>query len=898
MGRALIPSISNTAREPASWLVETVADCLRISPRDLDARTPLTRYGLDSLTSVELMARLSEMTGRELPDGLLFECPDLESLGGFFVNPSSVAAPTSSAGDAAKVMRDDGALPAWIRPEGPALDPGPARAVLLTGATGFLGGELLGDLLRETEAEVHCLVRGDERIDPWTRLCAALEARGLRDGIDAKRVRVVAGDLTRPLLGLTSNQFDALARVVDRIYHAAAVVSWVAPYTALREPNVLALHELLALACRHKATPFHFVSSIAATLVPDGPRDVTENDDMLPLLGRLPLGYAQSKCVAEALARQAAARGLPVTIYRPSLITGDTRSGASNVTDVLMAMIRGCVRMGAAPDLAWPLDGCPVDWVSRAIVRLSSSTGGLRVFHLTSPHVRDWRECVLWMNLVGYRVELLPYRKWLQRLARESGEMEHPLRPLRQFFLEALPEYAGLTRPELYADGRRARVRADITRAALGRVDLSAPRVDSVLLDRYRTWLIEEGMLTVPEWRAAAESPPALTVDAALFGSLLNANGIGSQVREARLVSAGAEHSIIAELTTWRSGQPTGLFRYHLTPDEAASPFDVIVKVKPRDDEVLAIGETVARLCSSALGRAYLRHRDHLGMRLSHRRESAIYAQRDSRFRRHTPALLGAAWLDRHQLAVLVLEDVRDAALMDTADDVSGWRRVHVETALRGLAELHAIWYERGHALAGQPWLGPSLAVGTVVRMRDLWRALADHAAPDFVAWTSPEILAIQTALIQECDLWWRPLEALPRTLIHNDFNPRNLGFRQVAGELRLCLYDWELATLGVPQHDLAELLCFVLSDRVSWDEVVHYTEVHRQALAQAVGRPIDRHAWMLGFRTSIYDLLLNRLPSYAMVQRFRRQAFLPRVVATWLRLYGLLRQESVSGGM
>ena len=51
----------------------------------------------------------------------------------------------------------------------------------------------------------------------------------------------------------------------------------------------------------------------------------------------------------------------------------------------------------------------------------------------------------------------------------------------------------------------------------------------------------------------------------------------------------------------------------------------------------------------------------------------------------------------------------------------------------------------------------------------------------------------------------------MPRTLIHNDFNPRNLCLRQTDGGLRLCAYDWELATLQVPQHDLAELLCFVL---------------------------------------------------------------------------------------
>ena len=49
-------------------------------------------------------------------------------------------------------------------------------------------------------------------------------------------------------------------------------------------------------------------------------------------------------------------RGLPVRIYRPALISGDSRTGAFNRDDILTTLIRGCVHMGAAPDLDWTLD--------------------------------------------------------------------------------------------------------------------------------------------------------------------------------------------------------------------------------------------------------------------------------------------------------------------------------------------------------------------------------------------------------------------------------------------------------------------------------------------------------------------------------------------------------------
>ena len=80
----------------------------------------------------------------------------------------------------------------------------------------------------------------------------------------------------------------------------------------------------------------------------------------------------------------------------------------------------------------------------------------------------------------------------------------------------------------------------------------------------------------------------------------------------------------------------------------------------------------------------------------------------------------------------------------------------------------------------------------------------------------------------------------MPRTLIHNHFSPRNVAIRDVGGSPRLCAYDWELATLGAPQRDLAHFPCFVLDPGASGDEIALHVERHRAALAGAAGTPID----------------------------------------------------------
>ena len=172
--------------------------------------------------------------------------------------------------------------------------------------------------------------------------------------------------------------------------------------------------------------------------------------------------------------------------------------------------------------------------------------------------------------------------------------------------------------------------------------------------------------------------------------------------------------------------------------------------------------------------------------------------------------------------------------------------------------------------------------------MTPLWRALASHATRYLTEWADASLIRTHRALVESVGAWWPALEASPRTLIHNDFSPRNVAIRGAGASLRLCAYDWELATLGAPQCDLAHFLCFVLDPDVSRDEAALYVERHRAALATATGVPIDPGQWGVGFGAALADLLVNRLMFYVMINRVRPLRFLPRIVRTWQRLHHL----------
>ncbi|MGB0332282.1 MAG: thioester reductase domain-containing protein, partial [Planctomycetota bacterium] len=321
-----------------SWLVGRVADLLGVPVELVDPDAPLFELGLDSVTAVELTEELRQRFAVSVPDTLLYEHPSPRAAIGRLLGGT----PTSGVDP-----RSDASLPAEITPAAGPAPSGPPRHLLMTGATGFLGAQALAEILERTEARVTCLIRGGDR----ARVLEALSSRGLEGAED--RIEVLGSDLEQPGLGLDAFTWARLSEEVDAVLHLAAKVDWVSPYAALRPSNAGGTRELLRLACEHRPKAFHFCSSISVLYARDGVGELDEGAEPLEQLDGLDLGYAAGKAVAEELVLEAGRRGLPITILRPSLIAGDSVTGAGNPGDFLSALMKGCIQLGLAPDLDW-----------------------------------------------------------------------------------------------------------------------------------------------------------------------------------------------------------------------------------------------------------------------------------------------------------------------------------------------------------------------------------------------------------------------------------------------------------------------------------------------------------------------------------------------------------------
>lgn len=777
--------------------------------------------------------------------------------------------------------RADTLLSAEIFPTG---EPATKSTVFLTGATGFLGAQVLAELLLTTDWQVICLARANDDFQAAQRIVDALKTTGRNCASVISRIIPLRGDLSKSDFGFNTADFDALALRVGQIIHCAAEVSWIKPYSRLRGSHLMGTLNTIRLACRGTVKPLHFVSTLAVCYVPNGPKVVDELADMSAYLEQIPLGYAQAKCVAESLLRQAAQRGLPVTILRCGLICGDSVSGASNHEDIISRMLRGAVDSGIAADVDWGLDCVPVDTVAKALCAVAQDkSSSLRVLHLHHDEPRQWREMVLWLCLNKYPVALVTLEEWLKMVGDNRSERAPDLHVLRPFFLERPPLMNGRSLTELYLESGRQCICSAASHAYFAAKGVLIPRLNAHLLNRYLAHYQQQGFL--PKERIAAVPENLLDLQHTVENGMRVALNLPALTLAKFSATALSGSSILSELNTVSSGGLTGLwhckFNYQRAANTAEVQLQAVLKLRATHAEQGAATLAVANLCSPKLGAAFSNHLPHMAYRGGLAREIAIATSGDTRLTGFMPQSFAVMLPSDNTHGGFLEEYLNHVDLIDSENATEHWQHEHIEAAMQALGKIHSVWYRREAELLRQPWFTPD--ANNAAAMLPLWRELAEFSAARFSLDLGADIRKLQLSIVDDFDSWWPRWIAMPRTLIHNDFNPRNLAFRRSPQGSTLCAYDWELSTIGLPQYDLAELLCFVLpatSDPQPW------LDLHRDYLETASGMATNPDEWQAGFALALRHYMMSRLPLYAMIDRFKPQPFLTRVLTNWLRLY------------
>jgi amino acid adenylation domain-containing protein/thioester reductase-like protein len=379
--------------------------------------------GGHSLSTIRVMSLINETFQIKLPLRYLFTAPTITELAQTIESTSRTDSTVNANEITSLNLQAEVVLDETIKPLNLVYQPvSEPKAILLTGATGFVGAFLLAELLQQTQADIYCLVRAANLSAGKQRLQETLKAYLLWEEAFNDRIVPVLGDLAQPLLGLGDEEFHLMALKIDLIYHNGALVNHVYPYALLKAANVRGTEEVLRLASQIKIKPVHFISTISVFSSDEYLKlEVVQENDPLEHSQGLLGGYTQSKWVAEKIVMIARDRGLPCSIYRLGRITWHSQTGVWNPNDMFYRFIKSCIQLKRAPEMNSMVEITPVDYLTKTLICLSQQPKSLgKAFHLMNSHSAPWSQFIKCIRSLGYPLQQLSYEDWQAELLRNT----------------------------------------------------------------------------------------------------------------------------------------------------------------------------------------------------------------------------------------------------------------------------------------------------------------------------------------------------------------------------------------------------------------------------------------------------------------------------------------------
>lgn len=243
----------------------------------------------------------------------------------------------------------------------------------ITGATGAIGAALIPILLEDRNISVDLLIRAESEIHLEKRLKKLFEFWEFNSDDEKKqRIHGVTGDISLPAFGIEDKEFHTILKKCTHIIHCAGNVRMNLPMEEARRCSVDSAKNVVGLAeaClkNNNLEKVEFVSTVGV----GGRMPGSVPETWIDIERDFHNTYEKAKAEAEGYIRAQIDRGLPITVHRPSMVVGDSKTGKIIHFQIfyhICKFLSGKRTLGVTPDTGnASLDIIPCDYVANVIV--------------------------------------------------------------------------------------------------------------------------------------------------------------------------------------------------------------------------------------------------------------------------------------------------------------------------------------------------------------------------------------------------------------------------------------------------------------------------------------------------------------------------------------------------
>ncbi len=371
------------------------------------------------------------------------------------------------------------------------------KNVMITGSTGLLGAHLLNELVNTTEADIYCLVRGENLKDAENRLVKTLKFY-FNDELDKlfnNRIFVLNGDITLDRLGLSEADYNQIGGKIDIVFHTAALVKHYGQYTEFVKVNVSGTENIVRFSNNfHKRIIYISTTRVSGTLLKQKTDNLhfTENDFDIGQNYQESV-YVKSKFEAEKIVADAVHTGLQAVVMRVGNLTGRFSDGLfqQNIKDNMnYNVIKSILILGAIPEELSGIDMefTPVDLCSKAILKISTIKESYgKKYHIFNHHYITTINFLNMIKELNYKVKILKksgFQNYIRDLS-QTGDKKEEVNYLKNVF-----EYE-----KLLDDHYKVQIESGITQEFLKRTGFEWPEVNRDYILKIIQYMQKTGFL-------------------------------------------------------------------------------------------------------------------------------------------------------------------------------------------------------------------------------------------------------------------------------------------------------------------------------------------------------------------------------------------------------------------